>query len=75
MPITASREIHGEAVAHYFDKLLPDNERIREHLRNRFDTPRTDAFSLLDAIGGDCVGAVQLLPEDATPADWERIDA
>ena len=29
LPITASREVRGDAVANYFDNLLPDNDRIR----------------------------------------------
>ena len=74
LPITASREIRGEAVANYFDNLLPDNEKIRARLSRRFKTKSADAFSLLEAIGRDCVGAVQLLPQDTTPQGWNRID-
>jgi len=33
-----------------------------------------DAFSLLEAIGRDCVGAVQLLPEGTTPDGWDRVE-
>ncbi len=73
LPITASREIRGDAVAHYFDNLLPDNDRIRERLGRRFRTRSTDAFALLEAIGRDCVGAVQLLPQDAEPIGWNRV--
>ena len=74
LPITASREVRGDAVANYFDNLLPDNDRIRERLSRRFKTKRADAFSLLEAIGRDCVGAVQLLPEEAIPTGWNRVD-
>ncbi len=74
LPITASREVRGDVVAHYFDNLPPDNDRIRARLNRRFKTKATDAFSLLAAIGRDCVGAVQLLPEDMTPARWNRVD-
>jgi len=74
LPITASREVRGDAVANYFDNLLPDNDRIRERLSRRFKTKRADAFSLLEAIGRDCVGAVQLLPEETTPTGWNRVD-
>ena len=74
LPITASREVRGDAVAHYFDNLLPDNDRIRERLSRRFRTKSADAFSLLEAIGRDCVGAVQLLPEHTAPTGWDRID-
>src|SRR5688572_8275508 len=75
LPITAARELRGEAVANYFDNLLPDNERIRERLMRRFRTGSTDAFALLEAIGRDCVGAVQLLPEDRAPEGFDRIDS
>ncbi len=74
LPITASREVRGDAVANYFDNLLPDNDSIRERLSRRFRTKGTDAFSLLMAIGRDCVGAVQLLPEDTAPDGWNRVD-
>lgn len=74
LPITASREIRGQVVTHYFDNLLPDNDRIRERLARRFRTRDTEAFSLLEAIGRECVGAVQLLPEGMEPTGWNRID-
>ena len=75
LPITPSREVRGTAVANYFDNLLPDNERIRERLQRRFKTRSVEAFALLEAIGRDCVGAVQLLPEGAAPTGWDRIDS
>ena len=73
LPLTSSLEIKGEVVANYFDNLLPDNDRIRTRIGQRFKT-KTDVFSLLEAIGRDCVGAVQLLPEDTEPVGWDRID-
>ena len=75
LPITASREVRGDAVANYFENLLPDNDRIRERLSRRFRTQGTDAFSLLEAIGRDCVGAVQLLPEGVEPKGWNQVEA
>lgn len=75
LPITASREIRGQVVTNFFDNLLPDNDRIRERLARRFRTRGADAFALLEAIGRDCVGAVQLLPEGTAPAGWNRVDA
>ncbi len=73
MPIGPTLEVQGDAVKHYFDNLLPDNERIRARLGKRFRLKATDSFSLLEAIGRDCVGAVQLLPDDAQPDGWDRI--
>ena len=75
LPITANREVRGEAVDYYFDNLLPDSTEIRRRIRTRFQTRSTDAFDLLSAIGRDCVGAVQLLPPDQTPEGWNRITA
>lgn len=75
LPITADREVRGEAVDYYFDNLLPDSAQIRRRIRTRFQTRSTDAFDLLSAIGRDCVGAVQLLPPDQTPEGWNRITA
>jgi len=74
LPITPSLEIRGEVVANFFDNLLPDNDRIRERISRRFGTRGIDAYSLLEAIGRDCVGAVQLLPEGAVPEGWDRVE-
>jgi serine/threonine-protein kinase HipA len=71
LPIPPSREVLGPAVENYFDNLLPDYDKIRERIRQRFATRSTSAFDLLTAIGRDCVGAVQLLPEKDEP---ERVD-
>lgn len=59
--------LKGEYVGFYFDNLLPDSSTIRKRLQSRFHTQSQDAFDLLEAIGRDCVGAVQLLPHDKTP--------
>ena len=59
--------IRGEHVGFFFDNLLPDSDAIRKRVRDHFRTPTTDAFDLLEAIGRDCVGALQLLPEGASP--------
>lgn len=73
LPISSSNEIKGDVVRHYFDNLLPDNKKIRDRLGKRFNA-KADTFGLLEAIGRDCVGAVQLLPVDAAPENWNRID-
>lgn len=76
LPLTAGHSEHrGDVVAHYFGNLLPDSEDIRRRLGARFKTRSTGAFDLLTAIGRDCVGAVQLLPEGSEPHDWQRIEA
>lgn len=74
LPITADGRIRGPVVGHYFDNLLPDNDAIRRRLRARFGTRDTDAFSLLEAIGRDCVGAVQLLPPGSDPPEVGAVE-
>jgi serine/threonine-protein kinase HipA len=73
--MTPDREIRGDIVDYYFDNLLPDNPDIRRRIRERYRARSTDAFDLLEEIGRDCVGAVQLLPPDRRPDGWDRIDA
>jgi len=76
LPFTPDNTPHkGEVVANYFDNLLPDSDAIRARIRTRFGATSTRAFELLSAIGRDCVGAVQLLPEGTTPAGHDRIDS
>lgn len=53
----------GDIVNYYFDNLLPDSELIRERIQNRFNAPSKKCFDLLSFIGGDCVGALQLLTQ------------
>ena len=74
LPIPVGRQVSGDAVVHYFDNLLPENERIRRRLSARFKTGSTEAFELLQAIGRDCVGAVQLLPPDLEPEGFDHLD-
>src|SRR5690606_1242821 len=74
LPLTADGQLSGQVVENYFDNLLPDNEAIRKRLSGRFRTKGIDAFSLLQAIGRDCVGAVQLMPVDAPAPDVRRLD-
>jgi serine/threonine-protein kinase HipA len=66
--------LKGDRVLNYFDNLLPDSEAIRKRIGQRFRTDTLDAFDLLQAIGRDCVGAVQLLGVDEEPAGVEQID-
>ena len=73
LPYTGNQALKGDRVRNFFDNLLPDSEPIRKRLATRFKTDTTEAFDLLQAIGGDCVGAVQLLGEDETPTDVTSI--
>lgn len=66
--------LKGPAVAHYFDNLLPDSPGIRQRIAARFRTGSVEAFDLLGVIGRDCVGALQFLPEGATPEGLDRVE-
>lgn len=73
LPFTGDAALKGERVRNFFDNLLPDSETIRLRIATRFKTEGAEAFDLLQAIGRDCVGAVQLLGEDESPTDVQSI--
>lgn len=74
LPFLPGNATHqGQIVADYFDNLLPDNDVIRRRLAQRYQTGGVDAFQLLAKLGRDCVGAIQLLPEDEAPSDLYEI--
>ncbi len=64
----------GDVVTDYFDNLLPGSDTIRRRLAQRHQTGGIDAFQLLAKLGRDCVGALQLLPEDEAPSDVYEIN-
>jgi serine/threonine-protein kinase HipA len=64
----------GQVVTDYFDNLLPDSDAIRRRLAQRHQAGGTDPFQLLAKLGRDCVGAIQLLPEDEAPTDLYEIN-
>lgn len=66
LPLREDRFIGAPVIA-VFDNLLPDNKDIRDRLAEKTQAEGTDAFSLLTAVGRDCVGALQFLPEGASP--------
>lgn len=57
----------GTPVLAVFDNLLPDNGELRRRIAARTQAEGMDAYSLLNAIGRDCVGALQFLPPDIDP--------
>jgi serine/threonine-protein kinase HipA len=74
----SERRYGGDAVVAVFDNLLPDNDDIRRRIAERSRAQGTDSYSLLGAIGRDCVGALQFVVdgEEVGPAgelDAERI--
>lgn len=65
----------GERVENYFRNLLPDSEAIRQRMAGKYKVSKPDAFDLLEAVGRDCVGAVQLLPPGETPGGFNLVQA
>lgn len=66
LPLREDRYI-GAPVINVFDNLLPDSDVIRKRVAERVGADGTDAFSLLTALGHDCVGALQFLPDGIDP--------
>ncbi len=59
----------GEPVVAVFDNLLPDSDSLRRRVAEKVGAAGTDAYSLLAAIGRDCVGALQFVSPDDDIAD------
>ncbi len=66
LPLREDRYI-GTPVVNVFDNLLPDNDVIRKRVAERVGAEGTDAYSMLAALGHDCVGALQFLPDGIDP--------
>lgn len=66
---------NGNVVESYFDNLLPDSADIRKRLASKFGADSTQGFQLLEKIGRDCVGAIQLLPANSPAPEVRQIDA
>lgn len=65
----------GEPVAAVFENLLPDSENLRRRIAEKVGARGADAYSLLAAIGRDCVGALQFMAGDIAPdAGSAKID-
>lgn len=65
----------GDQVSAVFDNLLPDRDAIRRRVAERMGAEGTDSYSLLQAIGRDCVGALQFVPDGMLPASASEIEA
>ncbi len=78
LSLPLSREtdpFRGPVVEAWFDNLLPDSRAIRARIARRHGANAGQAFQLLEAIGRDCVGAVQLLPAGSPAPQVKRIEA
>lgn len=67
--------LSGSRVENFFRNLLPDSEAIRRRMASRFRVATPDAFDLLEAVGRDCVGALQLLPPGMEPVGFNQVQA
>ncbi|MCY3674106.1 MAG: type II toxin-antitoxin system HipA family toxin [Paracoccaceae bacterium] len=56
----------GNKVEAFFSGLLPD-EGIRKKLARNLGVSEYNSYSLLEAVGGDCAGALSLFPEGIKP--------
>ncbi len=65
--------VTGPRVEAFFDNLLPDSPGIRKRISHKFETSMR-TMDLLEKIGRDCVGAIQLLPTGAEPPDVRHIN-
>jgi serine/threonine-protein kinase HipA len=74
MPLS-QRVYIGDVVENFFENLLPDSQPIRSRIQARFSAKSNRCFDLLWHVGRDCVGALQLLPEDAASIDVHNINA
>jgi serine/threonine-protein kinase HipA len=74
LPFTGAQALRGARVSHYFENLLPDSDAIRKRLATRFKTDTLEAFDLLQAVGRDCVGAIQLLGAEESPVNVRCIE-
>lgn len=79
-PISLSLQLvptayRGDQVSAVFENLLPDRDRVRRRMAERMGADGADYYSLLHAIGRDCVGALQFVPDDIQPARVSEIEA
>lgn len=56
----------GDSARPFFANLLPEGE-IRRLITQRFGFSEKNDFALLEQIGGECAGAVSLLPQGEAP--------
>lgn len=72
-------DYRGEAVIAVFENLLPDSELLRRQVAEKVGARGADAYSLLSAIGRDCVGALQFIADgtdndiDSTAIEGDEI--
>lgn len=80
-PISHSLPLQEEAFNEksclpFFNGLLPENDETRKTLAAMFRISATNDFSLLEAIGGDCAGALSFVPMNTPilPQEFLKLD-
>lgn len=80
MPLSVSLPVReapwaGAVVRNWFCNLLPEGA-VREAIERKLRIPPRDDFALLQALGGECAGAVAIgaPPVDARDADERELD-
>lgn len=73
LPLREDRYIGAPVIA-VFDNLLPDSIPIRRCMAERVHAQGIDAYDLLAAVGRDCVGALQFLPDGVEPGAAGAVD-
>ena len=71
LPVT-EKVYKGEEVSNYFENLLPDSKQVREKLAANLKAGSASEFDLLSIVGKDCIGALQLVPDDWEPPQLEE---
>jgi serine/threonine-protein kinase HipA len=72
----------GAVAGSWFANLLPEGE-VRAHVARKLGVSERNEFALLSGIGGDCAGALRLLPGPApaleaarlAPLPWAELEA
>lgn len=77
MPVSLSLPLRedayrGAVIAAVFDNLLPDSDALRRRIAEKVGASGTDFYNLLEAIGRDCVGALQFIGEEDASDESER---
>ena len=67
--LTPDQRVHeGNSAKAFFSGLLPD-DIVRHRLAGFLGISERNAFALLEAVGGECAGAVSLYPQGAEPPE------
>ncbi len=68
MPLAVNNPVYrGGVVERFFNNLLPDSDAIRRRIAQHVGANSDTAFDLLEQIGRDCMGALQLTTDTNAP--------